>query len=169
MHGCVPFLKALRASVWPRTRLHKLFKSVEDPAFSVLTPRCWQALTPSTAQGTYSRPTQTSLCHLGLLGKQVGRDRGAMGRSCVLNSVEWLNGDSVHPVPERGGGRGHPQAKESENLWCLLPSFWLKTEDSKALEGGGGHQGEESRFQISHGGSPPNVSIGLGKKSAPLC
>ena len=122
-----------------RTRLHKLFKSVEDPAFSVLTPPCWQALTPSTAQGTYSRPTQTSLCHLGLLGKQVGRDRGAMGRSRMLNRVEWLNGDSVHPVPSRGGGRGHPQAKESENLWCLLPSsFWLKTEDSKALEGGGG-------------------------------
>ena len=129
------------------------------------TPPCLQALTPSTAQGTYSRPTKTSPCHLGLLGKQVGRDRGAMGRSCVLNVVEWLNGDSVCPGPARGGGRGHSQAKESENLWCLLPSsFWLKTEASKALEGSGGHHGKESSFQISHGGSPPNVSIGLGRK-----
>ena len=58
------------------------------------TPPCLQALTPSTAQGTYSRPTKTSPCHLGLLGKQVGRDRGAMGRSCVLNGVDWLKGDS---------------------------------------------------------------------------
>ena len=119
----------------------------EGSCGGVKTPPCLQALTPSTAQGTYSRPTKTSPCHLGLLGKQVGRDRGAMGRSCVLNVVEWLNGDSVCPGPARGGGRGHPQAKESENLWCLLPSsFWLKTEASKALEGSGGHHGKESSF-----------------------
>ena len=63
-----------------------------------------------------------------------------MARSCLLNGVEWLTGNSICLVPGSGGGRCHPQAREAKNLWCLLPSsFWLKTKESEAPEGGEGH------------------------------